>query len=160
MSSELVHDLRRRLRDNSQNHTYRSLRYRDTVAVIKSFVADHIDSPVQLEFVVENQRGMAIGGVPYYSSQLLLPFIDPLEFEKVGGGRLLIPHHNLNHYPLPGPQWEWSWPHWYVFMGEDVDDEGWVYARMLFSKYGHWKGKYYPGNFVRRRIWIRLRHKQ
>lgn len=153
--SALIDDLRERLRARAK--TRRRWRYRDLVAVITQFEQE--DGPYHLDFVVENQRGLNALGLPMFSLKLLLPLVDPAPYERVGGGRVPVIHHNLSYYPLPDPTWEWKWPQWYVLMLDDVDDQGWLYARLVFSRLGNWKGRCYPGNCIRRRIWIRMRVK-
>ena len=151
----LIDELRLRLRERAKNR--RRWRYRDLVAVITQFEQEN--RPYHLDFVVENQRGLNALGLPMFSLKLLLPLVDPAPYERVGGGRVPVIHHNLAYYPLPDPTWEWRWPQWYVLMLDDVDDQGWLYARLVFSRLGNWKGRCYPGNCIRRRIWIRMRVK-
>ena len=43
-------------------------------------------------------------------------------------------------------------------MFNDVDPHGWMYSNVFFQC-AKWKGKYYFGNTVRKRVWIRLRKK-
>lgn len=117
------------------------------------------DDKHKLDIVIENQRGMKIFGIPLFSNNSLLPILDPSNFQLLNGGNIKLCYGNLINYPLPDIDWEWAWPKWYVLMLDDVDDEGWIYSKMFFSNH-HWKGKYYPGNFVRRRIWIRMRQKK
>lgn len=136
----------------------RRLRFPDVLALIQQWQASH--GGVFYDVLVENQRGVNVLGAPLYLANLLLPVIDPGPFQAVTGARVLIPHHNLEHYHLPDPTWHWGWDEWYVLMLDDVDDQGWVYARMFFLlRWGLWKGRYYHGNFIRRRLWVRKRVK-
>lgn len=110
------------------------------------------------DFVVENQRGMKFFGIPLFSDKSLLPFVDPLSYQLLNGKDVLLNYDNLENYPLPDLRWRWCWSLWYILMIDDVDDQGWIYLHLLFRNRGHWKGKYYFGNFVRRRVWVRMRH--
>ncbi|CUM65500.1 uncharacterized protein PRCAT00003145001 [Priceomyces carsonii] len=114
---------------------------------------------VNLEFIIENQRGMKFFGIPLFSEESLVPLIDPSSYQTLKGTNMLLSYNDLNNYALPDLDWEWSWPNWYVLMFDDVDDQGWIYSKMFFSN-RHWKGKYHLGNFVRRRVWIRMRNKK
>lgn len=111
------------------------------------------------DYVIENQRGMKMFGIPLFSNNSLLP-IDPKRYQLVSGKSLSLSENKLENFLLPDLGWRWSWDVWYILMYNDVDDEGWVYSHFFFNKglsSGMWKGKYYFGNFVRRRIWMRMR---
>ncbi|CAK7895919.1 hypothetical protein CAAN1_03S01090 [[Candida] anglica] len=126
-----------------------------------------IGKDIDFEFIIENQRGLKFFGIPLFSSKPLIPIVDPPNFQSLNGNSILNAvelrndsiHTTLtNIYPLPDLNWEWTWDTWYVVMLYDVDDQGWIYSGLLFNS-KHWKGKYYFGNFVRRRIWARLRNR-
>lgn len=113
----------------------------------------------RFEFIIENQRGIKLFGIPIYSDKSLLPVIDPAGYQLLNGNNLLLNDNNMRNYPLPDLGWEWIWDSWYVLMADDVDDQGWIYSGIGFH-WGHWKGKYRLGDFVRRRIWVRLMGKK
>lgn len=120
-----------------------------------------IDNPTheyKLELVIENQRGFKVFGIPVFSDKSLVPVLDPSTFQSINGHNLKLINNNLNNLPLPDLGWEWEWDNWYILMLNDVDDQGWIYSKLLFRSH-HWKGKYYFGNFIRRRVWIRLRRR-
>lgn len=86
---------------------------------------------------------------------------------------------NIENYQLPDPTWQWVSKDWMIDMTEDVDEAGWQYALKFHGavwhgnrnilKIGndrlilinnHKKGNYkHFRSFVRRRRWIRLRHR-
>lgn len=110
------------------------------------------------DFIVENQRGTKLFGIPLFSNNILIPYLDPSHYQLLNGNDILLDYNNINNYPLPDLNWKWCWDSWYVLMIDDVDDQGWVYLHILFRRNGSWKGKYYFGNFVRKRIWMKMRH--
>lgn len=112
------------------------------------------------DFVVENQRGMKMFGIPLFLNKALIPVFDPATFQLANGKNLSINYDKIDNFHLPDLDWVWAWPKWYVLMLNDVDDQGWLYLGISFRLRHHWKGKYYFGNFVRRRIWVRLRQKK
>lgn len=119
------------------------------------------DPPHQVfdfDFIVENQRGTKLFGIPLFSNNILIPYLDPSHYQLLNGNDILLNYNNINNYPLPDLNWKWCWESWYVLMIDDVDDQGWVYLHMLFRRNGSWKGKYYFGNFVRKRIWMKMRY--
>ncbi|RLV91260.1 Sporulation-specific protein 73 [Spathaspora sp. JA1] len=117
-------------------------------------------TPYQFDFIIENERGIKIFGIPLYSQKSLLPIIDPKQFQSINKTNLNIPLSNIDNYPLPDyNQWKWNWDQWYLFMYKDVDPHGWMYSTALFQSDRRWRGKYYFGNSVRRRIWIRMRQR-
>lgn len=113
----------------------------------------------KLELVIENQRGLKMFGIPVFSDKSLVPLLDPSNFQAIDGKNLRLINNNLHNLPLPGLNWQWDWDTWYILMLNDVDDQGWIYSKWLFRSH-HWKGKYYFGNFIRRRVWIRLRKRE
>ncbi|KAK6455974.1 sporulation-specific protein 73 [Scheffersomyces xylosifermentans] len=134
--------------------------HESVVHLLTTFNSSIKDTNHQFDFVFENQRGMKLLGIPLYSKKSLLPIIDPSTYQSLTGKKLHVPFDDLINYPLPDFGWQWSWDTWYVLMYDDVDDQGWVYSSLLFNAHvsdGKWKGKYYFGNFVRRRIWVRMR---
>lgn len=132
--------------------------FKETVAILLDFNKTLLPQNYQYDFIVENQRGAKFIGIPMFSSKSLLPLVDPGHYLTLNGAKINIVGNNLESYPAPGLHWKWCWPCWYVLMFNDIDDQGWIYARVFFSNsLGTWKGKSYPGNFVRKRIWMRLR---
>lgn len=126
---------------------------------IKRLLLDNKEYEFKFELVIENQRGFKMFGIPFFSSNGLLPLVDPSSFQLINGQNLMLIDHSLDNLPLPDLYWEWEWDKWYVLMLDDVDDQGWIYSKILF-KSRHWKGKYYFGNFIRRRVWMRLRKRK
>jgi len=112
----------------------------------------------RFDFIIENQRGTKFFGIPLFSNKTLLPFIDPPTYQRLDGRTISLTYNNISNFPLPDMDWEWSWDKWYLLMVNDVDAQGWLYSLMIFNS-THWKGKYRFGNFIRRRIWVRMRHK-
>lgn len=112
----------------------------------------------QFDFLVENQRGMKFFGIPLFSNRSLIPMVDPSTYQLLKGNGVTLSYNNMKNYPLPDLGWEWSWDEWYVLMANDVDDQGWIYSSIIFNS-NHWKGKYRFGNFVRRRVWMRMRNR-
>ncbi|ODQ80069.1 hypothetical protein BABINDRAFT_28536, partial [Babjeviella inositovora NRRL Y-12698] len=113
------------------------------------------------DFVVENQRGMTLFGIPMFSKHSLLEPLDPPSYQSVNTNNdVLQGYHRaiLELYPLPDLLWDWAWDSWCILMNNDVDDQGWIYLRFFFQS-SLWHGKSKLGNFVRRRIWVRLRVK-
>lgn len=156
-------------RNNNNKASFTNELLNEYKAQLKSNSSNLNDTNVEFEFVIENQRGMKFFGIPLFSTKSLIPLFDPPSFQLLSGKFLLEAVENGNHmesvhtslanlYPLPDLNWEWTWENWYVFMLHDVDDQGWIYLSFWFGS-KHWKGKYYFGNFIRRRIWIRLRNR-
>ncbi|ODV83715.1 hypothetical protein CANARDRAFT_29705 [[Candida] arabinofermentans NRRL YB-2248] len=106
------------------------------------------------EVILENQRGATAFGIPLFSKKSLLFPLDPPTYQTLKGSDVNI----LNLYPLPGRNWAWAWDSWHVLMINDVDEEGWMYSNVRFGS-RKWKGVAKFGNFVRRRVWVRLRVK-
>lgn len=113
-----------------------------------------MDTKVE-DIVVENQRGFTILGYPIFSSKLLIPRVDPPQFEiwsqenkhtEIGLG--------TEFYPLD-LETDTKKYKWFVAMEHrgqyDIDDQGWSYSWHFGSK--RWKGK---NGFVRKRVWVRL----
>lgn len=113
----------------------------------------------KIELIIENQRGLKFFGIPLFSNNSLLPIVDPSSFQLLNGENLKLIDNKLDNLPLPDLNWQWDWNDWYVLMLDDVDDQGWIYSKIFFNSH-HWKGKYYFGNFIRRRVWMRLRRRQ
>lgn len=111
------------------------------------------------EVIIENQRGIKFLGIPLFSGKSLLPLIDPPMYQRLDGRKILLPHESMENYPLPDIDWVWSWSLWYVLMSNDVDELGWVYL-VFWKPSSRWHGKYCVGDFVRRRLWVRRRHRK
>ncbi|KAJ3734859.1 hypothetical protein DFJ43DRAFT_1061933 [Lentinula guzmanii] len=116
------------------------------------------------EWVVlyENQRGVTLFSIPYYSSNSLLPS-DPAPFtmpSSVSLKRAHQPNVSLKEYPLPDGNWCWVSNSWMVDMRSDsgeVQHDGFEY-NWMFRKH-HWHprvGALSAGGWVRRRRWVRL----
>lgn len=117
------------------------------------------EKPIEYAFqiIVENQRGLKIFGIPCFNRKSLIPGLDPPPFQRVDGTRVILSDDSIENYPLPDLNWRWAWDSWYVLMLNDVDESGWMYLSAIFRKGLHWHGKCLLGNFVRRRLWLRLR---
>lgn len=119
---------------------------------------DQLD--ITLELIIENQRGLKLFGIPLFSSNILFPLVDPPPFQRLDGLRVSLALNAIANYPLPDLGWQWGWDQWYVLMLADVDEQGWVYL-LMFLWLGHrWHGKYYFADFVRRRLWVRMRQRE
>ncbi|ODV76818.1 sporulation-specific protein 73, partial [Suhomyces tanzawaensis NRRL Y-17324] len=130
--------------------------------VLTSFNASVLHLDIQFDFVIENQRGMKFFGIPLFSNKTLLPLLDPPNYQLLHMKPIVLSENSIVNYPLPDLDWKWTWDSWYILMYNDVDDQGWVYSNIVFNKTlsdSTWKGKYYTGNFVRRRIWVRMRER-
>ncbi|KAF5390268.1 hypothetical protein D9757_002933 [Collybiopsis confluens] len=112
--------------------------------------------------VFENQRGLTLFSVPYYSSSGLLPS-DPAPFTMPSAVSLKRAHQpdvSLKEYPLPDGNWRWVSNSWMVDMRSDdgqVQHDGFEY-NWIFRQH-HWRphvGPLSAGGWVRRRRWIRL----
>lgn len=112
----------------------------------------------KFEILVESQRGAKLFGIPLFSGRSLLPVVDPPENLRLNGQAVLLPNGSKENYPLPGLDWLWSWRLWHVMMLHDVDEAGWTY-RLFWRPGAKAHGKYYFGDFVRRRLWIRMRQR-
>lgn len=118
------------------------------------------ESETQYKWVslYENQRGLTVFSIPYFSRLSLLP-IDPMPFTMPGGTRLPRfhqPNITLHDYPLPDGNWRWVSKTWMIDMRSDgeVQHDGFEYNWIFRSK--HWSPKIGPFSFVRRRRWVRL----
>ncbi|SGZ56994.1 CIC11C00000000198 [Sungouiella intermedia] len=115
---------------------------------------------IAFDLIVENQRGLKLCGIPMFSRNSLIPFIDPPLFQRIDGLTVLLPLDKIENYPLPDLGWVWSWHKWYVLMLNDVDDQGWMYQLVFLQLQLKWHGAYYFGDFVRRRLWVRMRQRE
>lgn len=106
---------------------------------------------VKYEIIIENQRGATLFGSKMFSKQSVLYPLDPPKYQTLTGQNLV----NLSMYPEPAHNWMWCWKKWHVMMINDVDEEGWIYSPIRFGSY-KWTGVGKFGNFVRRRIWVRM----
>lgn len=138
-----------------QEHKYDTAGFRDNFC-------DYLPHETELsenhffDVIVEHQRGFKWFGIPLFSSKSLLPLLDPPTYLRLDGGKILLANDSLNNYVLPDLDWSWVWDLWYILMLADVDEQGWLYS--LFWRFNsQWHGKYYFGDFVRKRLWIRLR---
>lgn len=115
----------------------------------------NVTKPVsELDILYENQRGSFIFGIPLYSHSSLLNF-DPSPWMTQDRRESPV---NITNAQLPDPSWEWSWRTWYVDMSGDVDEQGWQYSFSFSSSQWHGTHPWFH-SFVRRRRWVRLRHK-
>lgn len=128
-------------------------------------VLPHYDAPaaknleVTFELIIENQRGVKLCGIPMFSKNSLFPHLDPPPFQRLDGLKVVLSLGKIENYPLPDLGWRWTWHKWYVLMLDDVDDLGWVYLLIFLRMWLKWHGTYYFGDFVRRRVWVRMRQR-
>ncbi|PPQ80830.1 hypothetical protein CVT25_001955 [Psilocybe cyanescens] len=109
----------------------------------------------------ENQRGITVFSIPYYSSLSLLPS-DPSPFTLPNASlkRSKQPPITLDSYPLPDGNWHWVSRCWMIDMRTDsgeVQHDGFEY-NWMFRRH-NWRaqiGSFNAGGWVRRRRWIRL----
>lgn len=144
---QLLNELNELLVDS---HTFES-----TLSILKDFNSRL--SKFQFDYIIENQRGWKLIGIPVYSYKALWPIIDPPHYQTIHGGKVNTINHNLSTYPLPDINWKWVWENWYIFMINDIDDQGWFYSYVFFKDKNNWNGKSNLLKFVRKRIWMRLR---
>ncbi|CAO3630040.1 unnamed protein product [Cunninghamella blakesleeana] len=103
------------------------------------------------DILYECQRGSWLIG---YSTKTLLQF-DPNPWCDTN---MKFTPMTPTTYQLPDPTWEWVSKEWMVDMTDDVDEAGWQYAVNFHGAVWHGNYKHFR-SFVRRRRWIRLRHK-
>jgi hypothetical protein len=103
---------------------------------------------------------ITIFSTPYYSSQTLFPFIDPVSFTHLQGPKRRSQQPPLSlspaGYPLPDGTWRWVSRAWMIDMrtNGEVTYDGFEY-NWIFRKRG-WSAHVGRFSFVRRRRWIRL----
>lgn len=117
------------------------------------------------DIFVENERGLSFLGYPFFSARLLIPRLDPSNFQTLNSEDRLLRnisnasvHSIAGLYPLTkdearekdnGPA------KWFVLMDFkdklDMDDQGWLYSWHFSTE--RWKSKH---GFVRRRVWVKL----
>ena len=108
-----------------------------------------------IDILHENQRGLFLCGIPYYSSNSLLNF-DPASWTDAEFQDSPV---NITNAQVPDPTWTWAWKSWYVDMSHDVDEEGWEYS-FSFHRNFPWHGTHpFFYSWVRRRRWLRKRVK-
>ncbi|CEP10686.1 hypothetical protein [Parasitella parasitica] len=112
---------------------------------------DHKCQEYAYDVLYECQRGsLAVG----YSSKTLLQF-DPNPWCDA---EMRFTPMSIENYQLPDPTWQWVSKDWMIDMTEDVDEAGWQYALKFHGAVWHGNYKHFR-SFVRRRRWIRLRHR-
>ncbi|RDW91378.1 hypothetical protein BP5796_02543 [Coleophoma crateriformis] len=108
-----------------------------------------------IDILYENQRGLFLCGISYFSAKAL-GNLDPPEWTTIYGKPSFT---NIYNHQVPDPTWEWQWQDWRINHDDGVDEDGWEYS-FAFAKQFSW---HLPGclnNFVRRRAWIRKRVKK
>ncbi|KAF9044528.1 hypothetical protein BDZ89DRAFT_1059005 [Hymenopellis radicata] len=120
--------------------------------------SDDYTDKYQWAVLYENQRGMTLFSIPYYSKLSLLPN-DPYPFTipTTSNKRSAQPNYTPSDYPLPDGNWRWVSKAWMIDMQNDsghVQHDGFEY-NWCFQKH-HWRAKVGSLSFVRRRRWIRL----
>lgn len=125
-------------------------------------------SPADLpeDIFVENERGFTFLGYPIFSAKLLIPRLDPTNFQLVNSENGLLKnisnasvHTIAGLYPLAKNEVKKREQEgWFVLMEyedkADMDDQGWVYSWHFGTD--RWKSKH---GFVRRRVWVKLPEK-
>ncbi|TFK77094.1 hypothetical protein BDN72DRAFT_26721 [Pluteus cervinus] len=127
---------------------------------------DNRDEPCEQDryewaILYENQRGMTVFSIPYYSKLSLLPN-DPPPFTmpNTSSKRSNQPPLSLTEYPLPDGRWRWVSKAWMIDMRSDtgeVQHDGFEY-NWVFRQH-KWRAEVGPlsaGGWVRRRRWVRL----
>ncbi|KAI8870832.1 hypothetical protein GQ42DRAFT_134297, partial [Ramicandelaber brevisporus] len=107
------------------------------------------------EIVYENQRGIYLTSLPWFSAKLLWKF-DPPPWSSDSKSRILT---DVGDYQTSDVMWVWDQPYWMIDMSGDVDEDGWQYASRFNSS--NWNGghKRRFKSLVRRRRWIRLKRR-
>lgn len=121
-----------------------------------TFNDEILKDDIQFDFIIENQRGMKVFGMPLYNHKLLFPFIDPPHYTSIHNKKVSIINNKLTNYPLLY-KWKYVWDSWFILMFNDVDTQGWNYSYNIFSNHNSWNGEHSWYKFIRKRIWIRLR---
>ncbi|KAJ3719953.1 hypothetical protein C8R42DRAFT_722630 [Lentinula raphanica] len=123
---------------------------------------DEYEDKYEWAVLYENQRGLTLFSIPYYSSNSLLPS-DPAPFtmpSSVSLKRAHQPYVSLKEYPLPDGNWCWVSNSWMVDMRSDsgeVQHDGFEYNWMFRTHHWHPRvGVLSAGGWVRRRRWVRL----
>lgn len=120
------------------------------------------------DIFVENERGISFLGYPFFSAKLLIPRVDPTNFQLVNSDDGILKnisnasvHTIAGLYPLVKDEAKSegkSCSKWFVLMDfrgkVDMDDQGWVYSWHFATE--RWKSKH---GFVRRRVWVKLPEK-
>lgn len=129
----------------------------------KKFLKDIAGLPEDI--IIENERGISFLGYPFFSSKLLLPHVDPSNFQIINLEDRLLKNisnefiHSIGDlYPLTKNESKCcvnSTVKWFVLMDFkdklDMDDQGWLYSWHFNSL--RWKSKH---GVVRRRVWVKL----
>ncbi|QLQ80550.1 hypothetical protein HG537_0D05510 [Torulaspora globosa] len=120
------------------------------------------------DIFVENERGISFLGYPFFSARLLIPRLDPTNFQLVNCDDGVLKnisnasvHTIAGLYPLVKDETkneDSGCSKWFVLMdfpGKiDMDDQGWVYSWHFATE--RWKSKH---GLVRRRVWVKLSEK-
>ncbi|VVT56216.1 uncharacterized protein SAPINGB_P004898 [Magnusiomyces paraingens] len=139
------------------NETTRGFNNADllTRQITQMNAASHQHFEKHADVLTENQRGWFILGYPFFSKNMLFS-LDP-EPWTYGPSNKAAPG-DIHTFPLPDPSWDWTWNSWYVDMAYDVDDQGWSYSWRFASNAWHGSHVWFH-SFVRKRRWLRLRHR-
>ncbi|KAF9453820.1 hypothetical protein P691DRAFT_812435 [Macrolepiota fuliginosa MF-IS2] len=122
---------------------------------------DETKDKFEWAIVYENQRGMTLFSISYYSALSLLP-TDPSAFTLPNASqkRSQQPPITLSTYPLPDGNWRWVSRAWMIDMRSDpgiVQHDGFEYNWMFRRHKWHPEvGFLSAGGWVRRRRWVRL----
>ncbi|GAW03640.1 hypothetical protein LENED_005379 [Lentinula edodes] len=123
---------------------------------------DEYQDKYEWAVLYENQRGLTLFSIPYYSSNSLLPS-DPAPFTMPSAVSLKRAHQpsvSLKEYPLPDGNWCWVSNSWMVDMRSDsgeVQHDGFEYNWIFRTHHWHPQvGLLSAAGWVRRRRWVRL----
>lgn len=144
--------------------------------IINNYVLlNEAENEISFEILIENERGMKMFGIQIFSSNFLIPKVDPTtKFCNINGYSInndlkLFSIDELNEETDTG-LWKWCWQQWFVlcFNGDInvtgqraiyCDYEGWFYSKNFTMT--NWYGEFslFRFLFCRRRLLIRLKEK-
>ncbi|CAD6621657.1 HN1_G0001190.mRNA.1.CDS.1 [Saccharomyces cerevisiae] len=120
------------------------------------------------DVLIENERGVTLLGYPLFSPKILLPHVDPPQFQRLNtenGSLIALSKNTISNfielYPIDlstertAGSSSSQMTKWFVLMDYkekyDIDDQGWCYSWNFNNS--RWKSK---NGLVRRRVWVRL----
>ncbi|KAI0078875.1 hypothetical protein K474DRAFT_1583712, partial [Panus rudis PR-1116 ss-1] len=132
----------------------------DALLTTTNLEESHEKDVYQWAFLYENQRGITLFSVPYYSHLSLLPW-DPPAFTIPSSSSSMKkqPTVSLSDYPLPDGTWKWVSKTWMVDMRGDGQTQYDGFEYNWFFRKTYWRAEIGPlgaGGWVRRRRWVRL----
>ncbi|KAG6842204.1 hypothetical protein C0991_000174 [Blastosporella zonata] len=134
-----------------------------SLIILDSTSLDSIDvftDKYEWAVVYENQRGVTLFSIPYYSRLSLLPSDPPPFTISNPSPKSKQTNISLDDYPLPDGTWRWVSKCWMIDMRSDtgeVQHDGFEYNWVFRThKWRAEVGSFSAGGWVRRRRWIRL----